>query len=426
MDRRINGWYIAGITCVCILILGFFSCDISSPLLMAIEDAVIAYNKPVADFSVSPKSGPAPLTVYFTDKSEGDITSWEWDFGDGGNATIRNPSHKFVDEKVYPVRLTVSGPGGTDTKEELIYALSDIFPIVAITSPKDGQFVKGDTIAVNVSAHTAIDNVPLKEITLSVNSGPPEIIPVSGIEIDDATFNWILPDDEVYTLTAIAFNESDRESDPYTISVTVDKTPPTIGELTFNGEPPLKLNYVNSKVTIGGSAEDLNISSVILRINKTEIKIKPPFNPFSYIWDALSIKFGEGRYDISAIVYDKAGNTASTPTYSVLVDNTPPKGTFTIYGGLKDPELTRSIKVILLSDISDERYGSGVANMRFRNEYRENPWSDWTPYKKEYEWTLNDIEGERVVLAEFIDRTGNVVLLKDTIMYDSSGIIIRP
>src|SRR5439155_21098808 len=39
---------------------------------------------PAADFSGSPTSGTAPLTVQFTDQSTGNPTSWAWDFqGDG-------------------------------------------------------------------------------------------------------------------------------------------------------------------------------------------------------------------------------------------------------------------------------------------------------------------------------------------------------
>ena len=37
---------------------------------------------PVADFSGTPLSGGAPLSVAFTDLSAGAPTAWAWDFGD--------------------------------------------------------------------------------------------------------------------------------------------------------------------------------------------------------------------------------------------------------------------------------------------------------------------------------------------------------
>jgi len=72
---------------------------------------------PTADFSASPTSGTAPLTVSFTDKSTGDVTLWEWDFdGDGVvDSTERNPTFTYTAAGTYTVTLTVSGPGGSDT-----------------------------------------------------------------------------------------------------------------------------------------------------------------------------------------------------------------------------------------------------------------------------------------------------------------------
>jgi PKD repeat protein len=76
---------------------------------------------PVADFSGSPTSGCAPLTVNFTDQSTGDITSWDWDFGDGGSSTAQNPSYQYNSGGTYTVSLTVTGPGGSDTETKTNY-----------------------------------------------------------------------------------------------------------------------------------------------------------------------------------------------------------------------------------------------------------------------------------------------------------------
>jgi len=70
---------------------------------------------PVADFIASPTSGEAPVTVDFTDASTGDISSYSWDFGDGGSSTSQNPSHIYTAAGSYTVSLTVTGPGGSDT-----------------------------------------------------------------------------------------------------------------------------------------------------------------------------------------------------------------------------------------------------------------------------------------------------------------------
>jgi subtilisin family serine protease len=51
-----------------------------------------------ANFSASPLSGPAPLTVQFTDLSTGTITAWQWDFGDGAASGEQFPEHVYAAE----------------------------------------------------------------------------------------------------------------------------------------------------------------------------------------------------------------------------------------------------------------------------------------------------------------------------------------
>lgn len=61
-------------------------------------------------------SGLAPMTVQFTDQSDGCPTSWEWDFGDGATSTAQNPTHTFANPGYYPVTLTVTNSQGIDKK----------------------------------------------------------------------------------------------------------------------------------------------------------------------------------------------------------------------------------------------------------------------------------------------------------------------
>ncbi len=67
------------------------------------------YTKPsfYADFSVSPTSGTAPLTVTCTDKSIGNPTWLVYDFGDGTNVTGPNPSHTYRFPGVYTITLSI-------------------------------------------------------------------------------------------------------------------------------------------------------------------------------------------------------------------------------------------------------------------------------------------------------------------------------
>jgi hypothetical protein len=71
---------------------------------------------PAAGFSWS----ATLLVVQFTDASTGDIETWAWDFGDGTGSAEASPSHAYLDAGDYIVRLTVTGPGGSDVVEQQV------------------------------------------------------------------------------------------------------------------------------------------------------------------------------------------------------------------------------------------------------------------------------------------------------------------
>jgi PKD repeat protein len=101
-------------------------CDVPSPNTGFFAIAAGGHNSlglkgeepplPVADFSGNPTSGPAPLTVYFTDLSSGSPTSWDWTFGDGGTSTAQHPSHDYTSDNSYTVSLTAYNAQGQDTE----------------------------------------------------------------------------------------------------------------------------------------------------------------------------------------------------------------------------------------------------------------------------------------------------------------------
>lgn len=70
---------------------------------------------PVADFSASPTSGKAPLKVKFTDQSTENPVKWQWDFGDGKTSIDQNPTHTYVSDGTYTVKLTVKNKTGSDS-----------------------------------------------------------------------------------------------------------------------------------------------------------------------------------------------------------------------------------------------------------------------------------------------------------------------
>lgn len=62
------------------------------------------------DFTVTPTSGVAPLTVQFTDTTTGFPTSWQWDFDNDTiiDSTEQNPSFTYTTPGTYSVKLIAS------------------------------------------------------------------------------------------------------------------------------------------------------------------------------------------------------------------------------------------------------------------------------------------------------------------------------
>ena len=94
---------------------------------------VTAPPPPTADFTGAPTSGSYPLDVAFTDQSSGSPTSWSWDFGDGGTATVQNPTHTYQAVGTYTVSLMATNAYGSDTVTKTDY--------VTVTEPGQTTFV---------------------------------------------------------------------------------------------------------------------------------------------------------------------------------------------------------------------------------------------------------------------------------------------
>lgn len=88
-------------------------------------------SKPVAGFTSDTQFGPYPLEVQFTDSSNGWITEWAWDFGDGDVSSEQNPTHTYLSADTFSVSLIVNGPGGGDTTNTENYIITSISAPIA-------------------------------------------------------------------------------------------------------------------------------------------------------------------------------------------------------------------------------------------------------------------------------------------------------
>lgn len=103
----------------------------------------MVYNNPVANFAQS--NVCAGSQSVFTDLSittDGNLTVWSWNLGDGNTSTSQNPMHTYSASGTYSVTLTVStNYGCTNTVNQLafVYALPVVSIIGNDTIPNGGE-----------------------------------------------------------------------------------------------------------------------------------------------------------------------------------------------------------------------------------------------------------------------------------------------
>lgn len=83
----------------------------------------------LAAFSAAPDSGAAPMTVNFSDVSMGAPIAWSWEFGDGSISMLQHPSHEYLADGLYTVKLFVANECGVDSLIQL-----DLVEVTATTT----------------------------------------------------------------------------------------------------------------------------------------------------------------------------------------------------------------------------------------------------------------------------------------------------
>ncbi|MCX8103683.1 MAG: PKD domain-containing protein [Candidatus Bipolaricaulota bacterium] len=149
---------------------------------------------PVAAFEVSPAQPAAGQTVQFTDKSQdpdGQVTAWQWDFGDGTTSTEQNPSHVYRTAGTFTVKLVVTDDKGARSQpaEKTITVGPPAQISVTITNyPNPARertkFVYGWTLP-----------APARQATLRIFNIKGELVFTRDLDVTQTEFVYDLTDD---------------------------------------------------------------------------------------------------------------------------------------------------------------------------------------------------------------------------------------
>ena len=182
---------------------------------------------PTAAFTFSPEEAVVDSLVLFSaspsTSPDGTITSYQWSFGDGAQASIRDTTHSYDEPGVYQVQLAVfDNLNGTDQTVQLVTVVGTEAPTPALTI---SQLVANGNLLLDARATTdpsdSLDklgfsiegiapdgvlmeipnnNTPLQEVTVATDHSAVQVVFIltvknsKGLESHvSAPFNYIKP-----------------------------------------------------------------------------------------------------------------------------------------------------------------------------------------------------------------------------------------
>ena len=265
--------------------------EVTENMVVYVQFKLIA-EKPKALFSFDPGSGISPLKVFFTDHSEGYIENWLWVFGDGGQSANKSPIHTYSNPGAYTASLTVTGPGGTDTKTyESCIQVNDIQPVkvsfIATTTrgvaPLDVQFynlTQGDV------SNWLWD---FGDGTESTEKNPTHVYTRTG------NYSVTLTADNIYPLTKQDYIKiSGRTIHGRVLAGDVDGNDTGNGLSGYIIEAHIRLNTILMPLFVSSTLTDENGNYTLIELPLTDnliISAWPPFDDTQYMGEYYKDKF---------------------------------------------------------------------------------------------------------------------------------------
>ena len=159
---------------------------------------------PTASFTANPPTGAEPLPVDFdasaSSDPDGNITSYEWEFGDGNTGTGATISHTYTDDGTYTAKLTVTDNfGGTASATRTITVDQEAKQPQTITfDPIPDKITTDPPFTINATASSGLP------VSFEVLSGP-----ASTSNVNTVTLNG-----NAGTVTIQATQRGNEEYDP--------------------------------------------------------------------------------------------------------------------------------------------------------------------------------------------------------------------
>nr|WP_319372975.1 leucine-rich repeat protein [uncultured Methanobacterium sp.] len=272
---------------------------------------------PVADFTATPVSGYAPLTVQFNETSLNNPTSWAWDFDNDSviDSTLQNPTWTYSTAGNYSVKLTATNSVGSDDEVKTGYIMVNVDPLPVANftaTPVSGY------APLTVQFNDTSSNSPKLWAWDFTNDG------MWDSTLQNPTWTYNTPGN--YTVKLTVFNLDGSDEEVKTNYITVNEVVTPVADFTaspVNGVNPLTVQFTDT------SSND----------------------PTSWSWD----------FDNDGVI----DSTLQNPTWTYsAVGNYTVKLTATNIAGSDDEVKTGYVNVLLagLADTSWPKFGGDINN----------------------------------------------------------------
>lgn len=128
-------------------------------------------------------------SIHFTDQSDYNPESWQWDFGDGNSSTEQNPTHQYSSVGLYTVSLEVSNGFGSDTKTKQDYITVTEGSYIKVITPNGNEEWTIGTEHIIEWEDNIDENV---KIDLLKNSNV--ISNITSTTLSDGSYSWPIPE----------------------------------------------------------------------------------------------------------------------------------------------------------------------------------------------------------------------------------------
>ncbi len=199
---------------------------------------------PTASFTASALSGEAPLTVNFSailsTDSDGIITTYEWDFGDGGSGSGKSASHTYATAGTFTVVLRVTDDNGAQATAQ---------KVITVSAPAGGGTTGGTGPTASFTATPLTGASPLTvtfNASASVYAG--HAITYYSWDFGDGVTGTGITTSHTYSPTVTTTyhvvlriiasdNSEDTATKDITVTVSTPTTPSTVPTASFTANP---------------------------------------------------------------------------------------------------------------------------------------------------------------------------------------------